>query len=154
MRAVRTTSAERTREWRRRLRDNLFAVRTEISAAVVEMLIAKGLVSPKKENDRKEWVMHWDGLPKIWRAMVKKCDGVTLKRSFPSYNPARASVPIGRDWRNNMTAGGLSFLELPPSLRRCSSVSPVSTLARVPGGGNPIVAGTADAVHGADGALP
>ncbi len=34
-----------------------------------------------------------------------------------------------------MTAGGLSFLDLPPSLRRCSSVSLVSTLARVSGGG-------------------
>ncbi len=48
-----TASADRMRRHRRRLRDGLFAVRTEISTAVVEMLIAKGWVSPEKAGDPK-----------------------------------------------------------------------------------------------------
>ncbi len=50
-----TASAERMRRHRRRLRDGLFSIRAEISTAVVEMLIAKGWVSPEKADDPNEW---------------------------------------------------------------------------------------------------
>ncbi len=50
-----TTPADRMKRYRRRLRAGLFSIRSEISTAVVEMLIAKGWVSPEKADDPKEW---------------------------------------------------------------------------------------------------
>ena len=49
-----TTPADRMKRYRQRLRAGLFSIRSEISTAVVEMLIAKGWVSPEKADDPKE----------------------------------------------------------------------------------------------------